>query len=229
VQHAQNWRLAASQPVLIGVLRRGYEKEHLDWIRRKSVYYMRLLKTQSRQFMCRWVALYSPLALRRPGAVTHCAEVRSVRVLPRAEIDTPWPAQHSPNELCIQYELGSLEELSIPKQNQLSTGRGQRFSTHRWTTYLALERATTLAELLLETEPEWRLYERFRASGISFDLRPIRPRGVSDQEQPRGRVWFDMGSGVHVRHAGAGGYGIRIEGRTRFVANFEDLFGYLEL
>lgn len=59
-------------------------------------------------------------------------------------------------------------QLKNPVENLNKEEQGQRFSSHRWTTGLALDRARRLEELLLETEPEWRLFEALKAMGIFF-------------------------------------------------------------
>lgn len=207
-EQARDWRGAAAEPVLIGVLRGGYQKQHLDWIRAKRLYYLRRYSTQRLQYATKWVALYSPSLLRDPGAVTHCAPVLGVNVVARRMISTPWPAHGDPDELCVLYELGEVTELSHAIENPGSDQAGQRFSSHRWTSRLGLERARNVSELTLETEPEWRLYEQLRAAGTEFRLSPGRP-AVVDPEDPAGRTWFVVAGNMGVRYAGATGFMIR--------------------
>ncbi len=57
-EKAQDWRIAASEPVLVGVLRSENSAEHLQWIVDSHCYYMPLLKTHPRQLAVRWVAIY---------------------------------------------------------------------------------------------------------------------------------------------------------------------------
>jgi hypothetical protein len=183
------------------VLSLGKEKEHLDWIQRKRIYYMPLRGTQSRQYVTRWVAIYSSLALRTPGAVTHKAAVSDLEVKTRQEILTPWRPSLDGDQLCVVYRLQPVQKLELPIENT----QAQRVSTHRWTSRLALDRAKTLEELLIETEPEWRLYERLVASRIGFRLAALSAR-VLNEEEPVGRAWFWIGDDLHVRYTGASGF-----------------------
>ena len=205
VERLHQWRRAAAEPVLVGVLKGRYEAAHMEWIRASKQYYMPLLKTQRRQFVSSWLALYSPTVLRKPGAVTHRAMVKGVDVVKRSEIKTPWPAGHRGDEYVVLYHLGGVEELARPIENKHQNGRGQRFSSHRWTSLLALERASVLEELLLETEPEWKLYEDLSACGLDFYLESG-PVKLADPENPAGRVWFVIDNGLRIRYAGASGF-----------------------
>jgi len=90
--------------------------------------------------------------------------------------------------------------------------QGQRFSSHRWTTGLALDRARRLEELLLETEPEWRLFEALKAMGIFFQLNPG-PVKLIDPDNPSGRVWFEL-DGCNIRYGGSSGYIIKRQRKT---------------
>jgi hypothetical protein len=205
LEWAADWQVAATQPVLVGVLRGGAQaEEHLDWIRRERLYYMPVRKKQRRQYATRWVAIYSPTALREPGAVAHVAAVEEIEVLPRKAIHTPWAARRATEELQVVYRLGPLEELDTPVENRGPGARGVRFSDSRWTSRLALRRATELRELFLETEPEWRLFEDLRAAGIRFELEPGHVT-LQDPEDPRGRAWFvtDLG---RIQYRGAAGF-----------------------
>jgi len=218
-EHARDWRIAASESVLIGVLRPGSPQQHLDWIKQHRIYYMPLLKTQRRQYATKWVAIYSPAALRHPGAVAHKAFVEAVEVIKRSEISTPWSSSLEGDALCVVYRLSRVDELSQPIENKSA----QRVSTHRWTSRLALDRAKILEELLLETEPEWRFYEELLAYGISFhfDHQTI---SVSDPDDPKGRVWFIMGKSTKVRYAGASGFLLRnLNGKDRYFAHPDDV------
>jgi hypothetical protein len=181
------WRAAAARPVLVGVLRGQDPAQHLEWIKGERIYYQPVAKSQPRQFSATSVALYSPQALRVPGAVTHTARIESIDVLPRASVSTPWQARDSAAGQVV-YRLGEVVLLARPIENR----GGDRVSSHRWSSELALRRARILPELLLETEPEWRLLEELRARRITFALEPRRPRRV-DTENPDGRVWFVIG------------------------------------
>lgn len=229
-QQARDWRAAASEPVLVGVLRGGYQEQHLNWIFTRRLYYLPRYKTQRLQYVTKWVAIYSPSVLRDPGAVTHYAPVQSVDVVSRREISTPWPSHGGdPDRLYVLYELGAISKLDHPIENPAPGESGQRFSSHRWTSRLALERARSVSELTLETEPEWRLYEDLRACGIAFDLRPGRPAAVDPQE-PAGRTWFLTENGPRLRYAGASGFLIRYgSGKRRYVSRVEQVLEAVEM
>jgi predicted component of viral defense system (DUF524 family) len=199
LEQAQSWRIAASEPVLVATLSSGNEQQHFNWIISEHLYYTPLTKTQRRQYFTRWVAIYLPTALRRPGAVTHYAPVTSIEIKRRDEIITPWPINRDSEELQVVYQLGSLKELSRPIENQ-----AQRFSIHRWTSRLGLLRAKILAELFLETEPEWRLYEDLQANGIDFQLEAGQI-SVIDPDNPTGRAQFVLHNNWRIRYAGAAG------------------------
>jgi hypothetical protein len=106
------------------------------------------------------------------------------------------------------YELGDVNVLNTQIENRDENGRGQAFRSHRWTSRLALDRATVVAELLLETEPEWRLYEDLRASEIAFRIVADKVK-LTYPDDPKGRVWFVTEDGVKVRYAGASGFLVR--------------------
>jgi len=223
-QQALDWRRAASESVLVGVLRGDHQRAHLDWIREHRRYYMPRHRTQRRQYAAKWVAIYSPACLRDPGAVAHLAPVQAVHVVPRGEIRTPWePRPGTEDELHVLYELGAVRELDNPVENPGRENTGQRFSTHRWTSRLGLERARDISELTLETEPEWRLYEDLRASGKDFELRPGRPV-LLDPDDPAGRTWFVLADGLQVRYAGASGFLVKQpSGPEDYVARVEQV------
>ncbi len=176
---------AACEPVLIGVLRAANPSEHLEWIATHRTYYTPLLRHPAKQLLVRTLALYSPATLSPGSAVTHTAVVEKVEVLARAEIQTPWSSDRRPDELQAVYRLKELQPLPRPIPNTNS----QRFSTHRWTSRLALEKATTLSELLLATESEWRLCEALRAARIPFQIRATSP------------PTFLLQSGYHIQTA----------------------------
>ena len=212
VEAAHDWRAAAATVVLVGVLRADNPAEHRGWICDRQLYYLPKTDTQQRQFVAARVAIYSPGSLLGggPGAVTHVAEVKSLDVVERSAIDTPWPPTRS-DQLQIIYQLGPVEELPQWIHNRDRTGRGQRVSGHRWTSALALRRARDLQELLLETEPEWRLFETLRARGVELSLDPMRADLV-DAIDPHGRVWFEVGK-RRARYTGLAGFALDDAGR----------------
>jgi hypothetical protein len=89
-ERAFEWRIAASEMVLVAVLRGENPREHLDWIIDQRLYYMPFFRTQQRQMNTRWVVFYSPKALRNPGGVTHLAPVERIDIVKRKDIKTPW-------------------------------------------------------------------------------------------------------------------------------------------
>jgi hypothetical protein len=169
-----------------------------------------------RQYVTKYVAWYLPSTLRQPGAVTHYARVEDIEVLRRSQIPTPWETLRTVQTPCIVYSLQELLPLPRPIVNMSKDGQGERFSTHRWTTKLALDRARDLTELFLETEAEWRLYESLRASGTEFRLIASRPRFAQGNYQP-GRTWF-MGPGGRAQYRGAAGFLVRGSGTDIFIA-----------
>jgi hypothetical protein len=228
-EQLRDWRVAASEPVLVGVLRGGYQKRHLDWICDHKRYFLPRYKTQRLQYATKWVAIYSPSVLRDPGAVTHYAPVQGVDVVARSEIRTPWPSHGGDTDrLYVVYELEEVRELDHPIENPGSDQVGQRFSSHRWTSRLGLERARSVSELTLETEPEWRLYEDMRASNVAFELEPGRPT-IVDLHDPTGRTWFVMEGGLRIRYAGASGFLVkRSSGREVYLSRIEEVLETVE-
>ena len=80
--------------------------------------------------------------------------------------------------------------------------------SNRWTSVLALQRATNVHELLLETAPEWQRYEDLRAKGIAVTvragaLRPLRPLRPDD---PPGHARLIMPDGSWEEYHGADGW-----------------------
>lgn len=168
-EQAHAWRIAAVEPVLVGVLRSEWQT-HLEWIRTRRLYYLPQAKEQPLQYTAKQLALYLPGDGGGRGAVRFRTEIQSVQTVRRRDIDTPWTPHWGTDDIFVLYRLGPLIELVQPIENRDSEGRGQRFSGHRWTSRLALDRATTIPELHLGTETEWRLYEGLRAAGVLFKV-----------------------------------------------------------
>ena len=216
---AERWTRAAEQSVLVGVLRGGAEEEHLEWIHDTGTYYTPLTPTQKRQMSVQCVAIYSPSRLRgagSPGAVTHAAPVLGIEVRDREEISTPWTARRrgrgDQSRLVVLYRLGDLVELPHPVENRGLHGEGgSRFSTNRWSSRLALDRANEVTELMLESRAEWRFYEQLRAAGSQFELRVDRSPG--EEAGKEGRVWFVLDD-RRMRWAGAKGWEVRKDGKS---------------
>ena len=219
-----DWRIAASEAVLVGVLRGDNEREHLDWIKKMGQYYVRATG-QPRQYSTRYVALYVPASIRQPGAVAYWGRVVSVDVVKRSEIVTPWSSRRG-DEQQVLYRLEPLLSLHRPIENVTTEGRGSGPRSPRWTSRLALLRASNLRELLLETEPEWRLYEDLRAVGCQFEIDPGRVRLI-DPDDPRGRATFVVGD-TRVQYCGAAGFAVRDAPREElFVAHTVDVLALL--
>jgi hypothetical protein len=144
-----------------------------------------------------------------------------LEIVPRKAIDTPWHSNRAENDFEILYRLGEIIELKHPVANINKEDQGQRFSSHRWTTGLALDRARRLEELFLETEPEWRLFEDLKAMGISFQLNPS-PVKLIDPDNPSGRVWFELNE-CNIRYAGLSGYAIKRHGKTNYFKDYNEL------
>lgn len=206
LEQMRSWQQAAKEIVLVGVLR-AEAQQHLDWVCKERRYYAPLTPTQRRQFFTRWLAIYSPTALRTPGAVTHLFPVERITVVQRRDIPTPWESSRDGSQQQVFYYLGEPRLLEQPVLNRDADGQGQRFSQNRWTSLLALEKASQLRELFMETEPEWRLYDELRAAGIDFFPKPGRAELPSD-EDPSGRAWFSTAS-AEVQYRGAAGFLIR--------------------
>lgn len=191
-ERSWDWQVAASEVVLVAVTRKD-EEEHLSWIRKQRLYYTPETK-QTRLFAAKYVAFYTRGKKQRRGAVRHWAPVEAIEVVPRREIATPWVMRQDADERQVLYHLGPVRD-GLTIENT-----GDRFSKNRWSSRLALDRAQIINELALETEPEWRLYERLRAARIDFSLEPLQPRkGASDDLV--GRMLFVVGK-IHIRHRG---------------------------
>jgi hypothetical protein len=228
-EQAHVWRTAAAEPVLVGVLRTDW-REHLEWIRQRGFYYLPLAKDQPRQYATRLLAIYVPADGENRGAVRLRAEIRGVQTVRRAAIETPWTSHRDAGEAYLLYEVGPVADLPKPIENRSGDGRGQRFSGHRWTSRLALDRAGTVPELLLETEAEWRLHEELQASGMAFEVVAAAvPR--AERMDYRGHALFSV-KGVrqttNVRYFGSGGFRIDWdEGTAEFAASFQEVMGLL--
>ncbi|MGI6412064.1 MAG: DUF2357 domain-containing protein [Syntrophomonadaceae bacterium] len=226
-ERAFKWRIAASEIVLVAILRGENPGEHLEWIKDQRLYYMPFFRTQERQINTRWIVFYSPKALRNPGGVTHLAPVEKIGIIKRKAIKTPWGARRNPDELQVLYHLGEVKELERAIDNLDESDKGHAFSRHRWTSRLALERAQNVKELLLETEPEWRLYEDLRALGIEVSLEPG-PVKMVDPENPQGRVKFVLSNGNKIRYAGSSGYFYQSNKEPgRYFLRYRELFQLL--
>ena len=224
----EDWRKAASEYVLIGILRSKEKKSeirHLEWIKQKKRYYIPVKESQRRFHMTKWIAVYLPLEIRKPGAVAYWAKVQKVEVVPRRKIHTQWKSNRDKDQLQFLYYLENFMELPQPIIN-FENGIGRRFSGHRWTSRLALERAKNLTELFLETEPEWRLYEDLKAENIHFEIKAGSPK-VIDPDDPKGRALFDV-NGKKIQYLGSGGFKVKTPSEDRYFASPSDVVVYLK-
>lgn len=207
-ERARDWRVAASEPVLIGVLRSPGSAEHLDWIKRERMYYQPRTKSQRRQFFVKQVALYVPAGMREPNGIRYVADVEHIEVVDRTEIQTPWPARRT--ESMVLYRLGPVQALAKP----IGLSSEETMSGHwRWTTRLGLQRAQTLSEVGLETEPEWRLLEWLRANHVVPEIK-LATASVQSSDNPKGRAWFHLPTGESVRYDGSNGFLWRSAGNS---------------
>jgi len=196
-----DWRKAASEIVLVGVLRGSNTEDHWQWIKENKIYYMPLFKTQQRQFNTKWIAIYLPLSLKSSSGVYYMAKVSDVKVVKRHEIQTPWQSTRSDeSDWQVLYQLEEIQSLPKPILN-VGEQRRQSFQNHRWTTRLGIERAKVIEELSLETQPEWKLYELLELHSLPFTLL-VTPPKLIDENNPVGRVWFVLSDTIRVRYQG---------------------------
>jgi hypothetical protein len=164
------------------------------------MYYQPRTKSQRRQFFVKQVALYVPLGMHEPNGIRFVADVEQIDVVDRSEIPTPWPARRS--EPMVLYRLGPVRALAKP----IGLSSQETMSGHwRWTTRLGLQRAQTLSEVGLETEPEWRLLEWLRANHIVPEIK-LATASVQSADNPKGRAWFHLPTGESVRYDGSNGF-----------------------
>ncbi len=150
--------------------------------------------------MVKQVAIYLPADFDEPTGIRYYADVEHLEVVDRSEIATPWSARRE--ERMVLYHLGTVRILSHP----ISFVAGDSMPAGgRWTTRLGLERARSVSEIALETEPEWRLLEWLRATKQPFTIRLDPPR-MQQSENPKGRAWFHLDSDRKVRYDGTNGF-----------------------
>ncbi len=203
---SRDWRLAASEPVLIGVLRSPGAVGHLEWIKRERMYYQPRTKSQRRQFFVKQVALYIPLGMNEPNGIRYIADVEQIDIVQRSDIPTPWAATRSGSMML--YRLGPIRLLKQP----IKVSSEDSMSGHwRWTTRLGLQRAQTLSEGGLETEPEWRLLEWLRVNGVDSKV-SLEPPNVQNAENPKGRAWIHLPNDWAVRFDGSNQFLLKVPG-----------------
>ena len=214
---SRDWRIAASEPVLIGTLRSPGTREHLDWVMNESRYYHPLTKTQLRQFIVKQVAIYIPADFDEPNGIRYVGNVEHLEVVDRSEIPTPWPSRR--NEKMVLYHLGPVRRMVRPIN--FITGDSMP-AQGRWTTRLGLERARSVSEIALETEPEWRFLEWLQANRLDHAIKLDPPR-VQSSENPKGRAWFHLESGQRIRYDGMNGFLSRSAEGTESYSMLKDL------
>jgi len=224
-QKANDWRIAASEAVLVGVIPSKQADTRLTWILENQIYYHPLPKGAThRHFHVKQVALYSPKKLAAHG-ITHVANVDSIEVLPRKEIQTPWTATRNLDQPFLVYHLGDMRPLDSPIKNNADSG--SRFRRDRWTSRLGLERATEAAEIILETEPEWRLYDALRNEGLCPRVSSDGSRiSQQDSDLPEGRAWLKINEECRVRVDGINRY--LLQQRNRSESYFHELGTLIE-
>lgn len=218
-ESSRDWKQAETEFVRIGLLKGGMEKEHLSWIEENRLYYVPMLGKQPRQYQAKWLALYSPVVLRQPGAITHVARIVSIDVQPRNSIKTPWEShQENDESLQIVYRLDELKEMENPIINRIAEGDLPGMP-YRWTTRLGLRRASILRDVLLETEAEWRLREELEAAGVDYKIRAGRVGPDS-----AGRASFILDD-LRITYWGMEGFKVEDGKRTLFTKRilFESL------
>ena len=211
-ERARDWRIAASEPVLVGVLRSPGTRQHFQWVRNKRMYYQPRAKTQRRQKMVRKIAFYIPASQNEPNGIRYIAEIDGVEFVDRKNIETPWRPKR--NDEMVLYHLGPVKPLARP----IEFASGDTIRQSRWTSRLGLERARTLGEIALETEPEWRLFEWLTANKIGFSIR-LSAAKLQAVNNPKGRAWFELESNPAVK--------VRYDGSNRFLVKMnakEDLY-----
>jgi hypothetical protein len=136
-------------------------------------------------------------------AIAWKAQVLQAEVVERSAIATPWASRHAKHSSMILYHLGPVVRLDRPIANVDPSQTS--FRSDRWTTQLALDRAVAAAEICLETESEWKLYEALKSRHVEFRLRLDLISRDSD-DMPRGRTWFLLSPNHAVRFDGANGF-----------------------
>lgn len=220
----RDWQLAENEAVLVGVLRGENAREHFDWIQATASYYTRFSPSQPRQLHTKQVAIYSPHDFRNGSAITHIADVRGISIVKRSDIKTPWEPHASQDELTVWYQLSTLQELKKPIKFHAADKTSIR--SPRWTTRLGLRRARFLSEIALETEPEWRLYEKLNAVGIGFYIEAMQPKELS-KEDPIGRAVFRLDQDVAIRYLGKKGFSVMKGGRAVSFSSVEEVVAWV--
>lgn len=221
-ERRRDWRQAAGEPVLVGVLRSLNAQQHFEWIAQAGIYYQPLTKTQRRQFYVKQIAIYTPSGHEQPSGIRHVADVANIEVLARSKIVTPWSSRRDRDESMIVYHLSNLRPLAKPITRR--RGDNTTIRRSRWTTRLRLERARTIGEIALETEPEWKLLEMLRANNTDFTIQVTEAR-LPDRNNPKGRAWFQLTDDRRIRYDGSNGFLLRTAGQADRYCSLDQLLG----
>ena len=224
LEQSRAWQKAEKEPVLIAPLGRN-ANEQLEWIKTNRRFYTTLSRSEPRQLLSRWIAIYATEPLRTPDAITHLAQVEGFEITKRGEIETPWSSERSAEEEQVVYRLSEVRELQRPIENRGPEGVAKFFSRNRWTSRLALIKATELRELFIETSAEWCLYEELRVAGLDFTLKPDASRRREPNDS-RSKSWF-VRKHLRVQYRGAAGFLIRRNGvRDEYKSDLAEVFDY---
>ncbi|MFM7167948.1 MAG: DUF2357 domain-containing protein [Planctomycetaceae bacterium] len=191
------------RPALVQVLDQAEGQNRLNWIRQNQRCYVKMPKRPHRHFQISTVAFYCSQPMQHPPAIAWKADVLHTELVARSDIKTPWATRHNSKSPMILYHLGPVTRINSPLANTAPSQTS--FRTDRWTTQLALDRASTAAEISLETEFEWQLYEALKARKVIFRLHLDLIRNDSE-DIPRGRTWFRFHNSCAVRFDGANGF-----------------------
>jgi hypothetical protein len=134
---SSQYRAAAAETVLVSALIGSCPAEHLRWISKNRQFYIPHHPTQKRQYVAKFIALYSPASLRGRGAVTHVAQVKAVDVISyqdRVELNTPWES-HRKSGKYVSFDLEDLEELGRPIAGEEVRRSHTAIRGHRWTSH----------------------------------------------------------------------------------------------
>jgi len=192
VEQLHDWQRDEKEPVLIAVLQ-GDAQEQLESIKRDHRYSTSVVSDGRKQFLARWIAVYSPESIRTPAAITHLAAVEHVERQERQ----------------MMYVLGEVRELKAIEDKRPESLL-KRFLKDGWTSKLGTTLAKELREVFLATSAEWRLHERLRLSGVDFTLTFGSARLANRDDSDR-RMWF-VRKRVRVQYRDASGFLIRRKG-----------------
>ena len=199
-------RHSAAESVLVGTLRGTNPQEHLDWVFENKRYYFPYINPEhGRQWNLKWVALFLPRGLGSDkfGAVTWKGRVKMIEVVDRSKLNVPWGSSRKQTKAILchidfwQKTGPILNLLGEPMQN-------------RWTTGLGLTCASNINELLLETVPEWLLYERLKREKIDFRIKATKVPKLEDYGPGHASFVIDK-SGKSIVYLGSRGFEISFE------------------